>query len=426
MKKKILALGLTASFLLSFVGCSAPTAGQGKAEVPAEQNLMLDVKADRTKQDIVPADDGAAALTDFSVRLFQQSLEEDKNTLLSPTSVLFALAMTANGAKGDTLAQMEEVFGVSVEELNPYLCTYREALEGMESSKLSLANAIWFKDEGSLTVEPDFLQTNADYYNAGAYKAPFDEKTCEEINGWVSEHTNGMVKEILDEIPQEAVLYLVNALAFEAEWEEIYKETQVRDGVFTLEDGTKQDVKLMYSEEGTYLEDAYAIGFMKYYKDREYAFAAMLPKEDVSVSDYVASLQGATVTELFQTAQQKDVRTAIPVFESTYDVEMSKLLMNMGMTDAFDLKKADFSRMAHSTEGNIAISRVLHKTHIAVDEAGTKAGAATVVEMKRESCPIEEEEPKVVYLDRPFVYMIVDCDRNVPIFIGTLINPAEK
>lgn len=426
MKKKVLALGLTISLLLTFTGCDTGKNVPGRVEIPAEQNLMLNVKADRTEQAVSLTDGEAAILTDFSVRLFQQCLEKDKNTLISPTSVLFALAMTANGAKDDTLAQMEEVFGIPLEELNSYLCTYREMLENTENSKLSLANAIWLKDEESLTMEPDFLQTNADYYGAGAYKAPFDEKTCEEINGWVSEHTNGMVKEILDGIPKEAVLYLVNALAFEAEWENIYKQTQVGDGVFTLEDGTRQDVKLMYSEEGTYLEDKQAVGFMKYYKDWEYAFVAMLPNEGVSVSDYVASLQGSAVTELFETSQKKEVQTAIPVFESSYDVEMSKILMSMGMTDAFDLGKADFSAMANSTEGNIAISRVLHKTHIAVDEAGTKAGAATVVEMIKESCPIEEEEPKVVYLDRPFVYMIVDYEKNVPIFIGTLMNPAEN
>ena len=95
----------------------------------------------------------------------------------------------------------------------------------VESSPLKLANSIWFNDDPSFTVNEDFLQTNADHYGAGIYKAPFNEGTCEEINNWVSDHTDGMVKNILDKIPEDAVMYLINALAFDARWEEVYGKT---------------------------------------------------------------------------------------------------------------------------------------------------------------------------------------------------------
>ena len=362
-----------------------------------------------------------ADVTDFAIRLFKASEESGKNTLISPLSVLCALAMTANGAEEETLAQMEEVLGMTTEELNLYLYSYMQNLPQGEKYKLSLANSIWFTEDERFTVNQDFLQTNANYYGADIYKAPFDKQTLKDINNWVKQNTDEMIPEILDQIPTEAIMYLVNALAFEAEWSEIYEKHQVKDGEFTKEDETKQDVKFMYGSEGTYLEDEKATGFMKRYKGGKYAFVAMLPNEGVSVSEYIASLDGESLNALLANPQYATVHTSIPKFETEYKVEMSEILKSMGMTEAFDMYNADFEGLGTSTGGNIYISRVLHKTFISVGEKGTKAGAATVVEMK-DGAAAEPQEPKEVYLDRPFVYMLVDCENNIPFFIGTMMD----
>ena len=362
-----------------------------------------------------------ADVTDFAIRLFKASEESGKNTLISPLSVLCALAMTANGAEEETLAQMEEVLGMTTEELNLYLYSYMQNLPQGEKYKLSLANSIWFTEDERFTVNQDFLQTNANYYGADIYKAPFDKQTLKDINNWVKQNTDEMIPEILDKIPDEAIMYLVNALAFEAEWMEIYEKHQVRDGKFTKEDGTKQDVEFMYGTEGTYLEDENAIGFKKYYKGGKYAFVAMLPNEGVSVSEYIASLNGESLNALLSNPQYGTVYTSIPKFETEYTVEMAEILKGMGMTEAFDMYNADFEGLGTSTAGNIYISRVLHKTFISVGEKGTKAGAATVVEMA-DGAAAEPQEPKEVYLDRPFVYMLIDCENNIPFFIGTMMD----
>ena len=229
------------------------------------------------------------------------------------------------------------------------------------------------------------------------------------------------IPEILDQIPPEAIMYLVNALAFEAEWSEIYEKHQVKDGEFTKEDGTKQDVKFMYGSEGTYFEDEKATGFMKRYKGGKYAFVAMLPNEGVSVSEYIASLTGESLNALLSNPQYGTVHTSMPKFETEHTVEMAEILKGMGMTEAFDMYNADFEGLGTSTAGNIYISRVLHKTFISVGEKGTKAGAATVVEMADDAAA-EPQEPKEVYLDRPFVYMLIDCENNIPFFIGTMMD----
>ena len=410
--KKLIALLLVFAMALGMTACSQVSANDLMKDVPAK---AVDVLPD--------IDAGAAAAADFGVRLFKTSIEEGENTLISPLSVLYALAMTANGADGETLAQMEQVLGMDVDNLNSYMLAYLELLPESKDYKMSLANSIWFKDDPNFAVEQSFLQTNADYYGAGAYKAAFDEGTRNDINNWVKEHTDGMIPEIIDEIPDEAIMYLVNALAFDAKWADEYEEHQIREGRFTMEDGTRQDVDMMHSEEYTYLEDDLATGFIKYYKDRKYAFVAMLPNEGVSVSQYVDSLTGEHLRELLNNPQDLTVFASIPKFETEYDIEMSEVLQEMGMTDAFDWRVADFSKLGtYNVDGmNICINRVLHKTFISVSEQGTRAGAATAVEMVAEGA-MEIVEFKEVVLDRPFVYMLIDCDTNLPFFIGTMMN----
>ena len=384
-------------------------------------DLMNGVKAQKVNLENVALDgEHAVGPADFAVRLLKENADEDKNVLVSPVSVLYALAMTANGANGNTLTQMETVLGMPVSDLNAYLKVYADALPEGEKYKLSIANSIWFTDKDSFTVLPEFLQTNANYYNAGIYETPFDESARKEINKWVEENTDGMIEDILDNISSDAVMYLVNALAFDAQWQDIYTDRQVRDALFTTENGEEQEIELMYSEESRYLEDADAIGFLKYYADTKYAFVALLPNEGVTVQEYLNTLSGERLTELLANPQEGIVNAAIPKFESEYAIDLGEVLQTMGMTDAFDMDTADFSGLGAYTDGNIYISRVIHKTYIAVDERGTKAGAATAVEM--EVGGAMPQDPKQVYLDRPFVYMIIDCEANLPLFIGTVMN----
>lgn len=416
MKKKRIGLMLVSLFLVcamavNVTGCSAQVRAKNLMEGVTPKKVSALAGLGSVNEDV----------TGFAVRLFRASEKSGENTLVSPLSVLCALAMTANGAEGETLEQMEAVLGMTAEDLNGYLYSYVKNLPQGENYKLSLANSIWFTEDKRFTVNQDFLQLNADYYGADIYQAPFNDQTCKDINNWVKQKTDGMIPEILDQIPPEAVMYLVNALAFEAEWPKAYEKYQVRDGQFTKEDGTKQDAEFMYSTEGAYLEDENAAGFIKHYKGGKYAFAAMLPHEGVSVSGYIASLSGESLRAMLANPQYTTVYTSIPKFEVEYSVEMSEILEGMGMPRAFDAENAEFERLGVFAPGNIYISRVLHKTFISVGEKGTRAGAVTAVELSGEGAPAPEE-PKQVYLDRPFVYMLIDCENNIPFFIGTMMD----
>ncbi|MBQ7863138.1 MAG: serpin family protein [Lachnospiraceae bacterium] len=424
MRKRVLAITLCITMILSLASCGGVTDPQIQSK-----NLMEELEnseaGKNTVEKVSLADfEGQYPLSDFGVRLMQQTMkasEEGENVLVSPLSVLLALYMTANGAEGQTKDQMLQVLG---EDLNGYLKAYREALPQGADYKLNIANSIWFKDKESLNVQENFLLTNRDYFDAALYKAPFNDITCKEINNWVKENTDGMIKNILNEIPQDAVLYLINALSFDAKWTKPYQERSVQeDCIFTKEDGTEQKATLMYSEEHVYLEDEYATGFMKYYKENKYAFVALLPKEGVKVADYVTTLSADGLHQMFSNAKRTVVNARLPKFKTEYNILLNDILIQMGMEDAFSFGDADFSKMAVSDDGNIFISRVLHKTFISVDEQGTKAGAATAVETTDSAMFITESYN--VFLDRPFVYMLIDCETNQPFFIGTMMD-VEK
>ena len=410
----ILSLILICSMAVNLTGCAT--------KVQAA-DLMEGVKAN-TVTGKVADDTFAQSQMRLAVELFQSSVLEskDENVLISPLSIQLALAMTANGADGDTKAEMEALLGgeISLEDLNEYLYSYVNNLPSAEKYKLQIANSIWFRDdEGRLQAEKDFLQKNADYYGAQAYKAAFDDQTLKDINNWVKDHTDGMIDSILDQIDEDAVMYLINALVFDAEWQHVYDKSDVYKGKFTNIGGTEKQVDMMHSEETVYLQDENAIGFMKPYSGSKYNFAVLLPNEGVDIYEYIAGLTGESLMETLSTPQLGMVMATLPKFSYEYELTMNDVLKELGMPSAFSGDTADFSKMANSSRGNIYIGDVLHKTFISVDELGTKAGAVTKVQMNDECAVISEW---VVTLNRPFVYMIIDNETNLPVFIGTVMD----
>lgn len=413
--KKVIAILVLVAILLTGAGCSAESGNNIK-------DLMADIP-DRCVDVAPDMEAGSVAVTDFALRLFQAVMEEEENTLVSPQSALYALGMTANGADGNTRLQMTRVLGMEPEELNGFLLAWKDTMPCNSSTGLTIANSVWFRDTDAFRITQDFLETNANFYDAGIYQTPFDETTREAINTWVSEKTKGRITEILDKITEESMLYLVNALTFDGVWENVYRENEIRPGVFTRGDGTEENVKMMHSTESVYLQDESATGFMKYYEGRTYAFVALLPESGVNVSDYVQSLTGSRLQQLLTDREETDVYVSMPQFQVSRKMELKEALEDMGMTDAFDPVQADFSRMATlNADGKLYIGRVLQNTYLTVDAQGTKAGAATAVEVRNDGSAPWQEDRKEVILDRPYVYMLVDCQNWIPFFLGTVMT----
>ncbi len=363
----------------------------------------------------------AQAAADFSLELFKKELKTDKNTLVSPLSVLTALAITQNGADGKTLSQMEKALGgLSCEELNAYLGAYLNAVAG-EGSELKAANSLWIAD-GRVSVENSFLQKSVNFFDAGIYSADFSkQKTVKDINSWVKDNTDGMIEKIIDKISNDNIMYIINALSFEAKWWTPYTDNCVRDGSFTSYNGKSRDVSYMYSSEYGYIKMNNAKGFLKSYEDDRFRFAALLPDEGVDIKDFVENLDGEAFLTAVNTAENCKVVTQMPKFKTEYSNELNDTLTDMGMKDAFNVHKADFSRLGTAQGGlPIYISKVIHKTYIEVAEKGTKAGAVTAVAVDAMSARMDP--PPEVRLTRPFVYAIIDTQSGLPLFIGAQID----
>lgn len=255
------------------------------------------------------------------------------------------------------------------------------------------------------------------FYASELINTVFSQDTKDEINKWIEEHTDYMIKNALDDFSPDVMMVLVNTLVFDAKWEDAYEDDDLVEQIFTREDKREEKVEFMSKCEEIYLCDENTTGFIKYYKDSKYAFVGLLPEEGMSMTDYINSLSGEKIQNLLNNRSYGDVYTLIPEFTKDYNKELSDVLIDLGMSDAFG--NADFSKFTEEENG-LRIGQVIHQTHIEVNPKGTKAAAATIVE-KYESAAVCEPIPIYrVYLDRPFVYILLDCDQNLPLFIGTV------
>lgn len=425
------------------VGCAKQGAGNrdNSGAESAKENeivdLMQNVTVDAVDIEAVSVENEFCVdAADFAIALLQENMtDENENVMVSPVSALTALAMTANGARGDTREQMLAVLSPnqSMDDLNSNIKKWADGLVSTDTASVKIANSVWFDDSaGDITVNEIFLQRNALYYHADIYQTAFQDSTAGAINQWVSDKTDGMITNILNQIPPNTRMYLLNAVSFDARWEDMYWPNEVHERTFTNASGEKETADMMDSREYSYIEDENAVGFIKPYREG-YSFVALLPNEGMDTEEYIDTLSGEQFLNMIADAGMDGIdilEVSLPKFEAEYEVELSDKLQNMGIADAFDGGKADFSGIAKLETGdnaeNLIISGVHHKTYIKVDELGTRA-AATTDAWAATTDAAESLEPVIVYvrLNRPFVYAIVENETNIPIFIG-VVNSVAK
>jgi len=427
MNKKVMILALSLAMAITMAVPAFAGVRSAKTNASATDSSAVELLSG-IKPTITPTAPTKAAKVafikssaDFSINLFKKSASGRKsNTMIAPMSVLTAMSMTANGAKSATRTEMRNVLAgkETIYSLNRGIYWWTHSLSSTDSASIKTANSIWYRDSSDLSVNQSFLQRNANYYGAQIYKADFaqQDQVLPAINGWVNDNTSGMIKKVLSSISNDDDMFLINAVAFDAKWSVPYAEDSVRTGTFTKEDGTTQKVTMMSDSEYQYISGSKVTGFIKPYK-KGYSFVALLPREGNTVSDCISSMTGASFRNLIKNAKTTEVLTMMPKFKSTYSADMRSALMSMGIKDAFDGNNADLTGIGTFKDANLYISKVTHKTYIQVDEAGTKAGAVTSVGVAN-TTSIGEQPPEV-YLNRPFIYAIVDNSSKLPVFIGT-------
>lgn len=337
---------------------------------------------------------------------------------------MMALDMVGAGAKGKSLEQITDLFAQGQGPLTQqaYASALMDRINEAEQVEFTCANAVWNNRRilGD-KVNMDYVDYIEDTFNAQYNVTDFNKKTADEINKWVDEHTDHMIKDIISDLQPETVMVLVNALCFEAEWSGKYSDKDVYEEDFTSADGTVQTGMFLHDESIVYYESDKATGFVKSYKGGDFAFLAILPTdENISANEFAKNFTAEDYEE-FINSRSLDyvVISKMPEFETDFNIEMNDTIEGLGADTVFDPDAADFSGIA-GAPGDLYISKIIHKTHIEIDRNGTRAAAATAGFLSGSGENQVIPEYRYVECDRPFVYAIVDVKTMAPVFIGTV------
>lgn len=421
---KVICAAITAAIL---AGCTqAPANGPennaSAAPVPANISAVTSEGA----PDDAFYDSTADFAADLLITACKSDISSGNNVLISPESVLMALAMAANGAKGETEEQMLATLcgGIDIDTLNNDMLYLAERAKSSENVTFNAANSVWARDAEGFTLSQPFVDKAKSYYNADCFVEPFDKETADKINDWVNSQTDGMIPSIIDEIKDEDMTFLINAIAFEGEWMNEYRPSSIDENArFTNSAGKTEDAVMLQSGEHVYMHDDDCEAFLKYYQGGEYAFMGILPDKDMTLSDFAEKFDGSKLRGLWESRLYgQDVTVFMPEFTYKYDVSLASSLSDMGMKLPFT-HEADFSGMSDSEE--LYIDGVMHETFISVDRKGTKAAAVTAITVAA-AAALNEKEPVIIRLDRPFMYAIVDTVTGFPVFIGAVNSVAQQ
>ena len=429
--KRTLALLLACALGLGLLaGCSTGTdesLGPGCDGFPAAPPSQPWSNAEKLSVSPKGSEAVNEALASFGLKLLQKTREADKQSpLVSPLSVALALSMTANGADGNTLAQFQEVLGggVDLEELNAACAQYLSDYQGLlGSSQCRIANSLWKDHSGG--IYEDFVSKCRGYYSAQVYEAELSEpRIVDDLNSWVSDKTNKMIPQIIDQpFPEETACLLVNALYLKNKWLNEFDPLSTHERDFRHEDGTSQQVEFLSKHDAnlSYLQGEGAQGAVLPYDDGRLAFFALLPDLYPDSPDFGEWLNNLERNSLAQLINNREdalfLSFAMPKFTAEWSGSLEKILPELGLEDAFIPGTANFSSLGDCEEGYY-ISQVVHAAKIEVNEKGTEAAAATVVAPAAGS-PMQPPEGVTLILDRPFLYGIVDLQNGVPLFLGT-------
>ncbi|MBQ2627738.1 MAG: serpin family protein [Eubacterium sp.] len=360
------------------------------------------------------------AMANTSVRLLQEALrakKKNQNVLISPDSVLTALSFVGNGASGKTRTEFKRTLGgLTPKKYSSYLLGLHRRIAKDDAVDYQVANSLWYRS-GKIRLKEAFLRRAANDYEADIFAAPFDSGTINDINNWVYNGTRGKIPFIINRLDPLQRTAVINAVYFKGEWAEKYTGTRKR--TFTKSSGSKQKVRMLEGSEKEYLTVNEAKGFVKDYAGRKLAFVALLPPKNTTVDQFVKNLNGSDLIKGYKNRKKEQVivRTRMPEFSYEDSMSLEKPLRRMGLKTAFTAR-ANFSKMANTS---LQIDDVLHKTYISVDKNGTEAAAVTAVMMRAMAAPpLQKPEIKKVYLNRPFVYAIVEKKTGVPLFLGVV------
>jgi serpin B len=362
-----------------------------------------------------------AANGDFAIALFKQmnSEEPDGNIFISPFSISTALTMTVNGAAGQTFDDMRntlEIGGLEMASVNESYKQLLEVIPGLDpQTKVKLANSIWPKLD--YPVLESFLEINANYFNSEVVPVDFkDPNVVKQVNKWIEDHTDGLLKETLSSLPPDVVMLLINAIYFKGTWQTEFDPDNTHKANFYANTGA-QEVDMMHIPESDfpYFQNDLFQAIDLPYGDSIFSMTVFLPKDGQTVGNVIDALTPDTYQQWLNSFQTGPVSLYLPKFKMEYKKELKRTLSDMGMEVAFT-PIADFTKMIDG--GGVMIDDVIHHAFVEVNEKGTEAAAVTVVIIVETSAG----QVPVMNVNRPFVFVIRDNKTNSILFMGKVMK----
>ncbi|HEY9165704.1 MAG TPA: serpin family protein [Candidatus Kryptonia bacterium] len=409
---RIFLLGVAVAAISLNYGCSHVTSpGDGKVNPPVTQ----------VEKQVESANNS------FAANLFTQVAvqEKGKNFFISPLSVSMALAMTLNGADGQTYTDMQKTLGLDglsnsdINQSYQYLMTMFANLD--PGVTFTIANSIWYRN--TFPVLSSFIEVDSTYFDSDVKPLNFnDPSAAGVINSWVSNKTHGKIPDIITPpIDPSVIMYLINALYFNGNWKYIFDSTKTKPYPFYLSDGsTESDSMMVMRDSLNYYFDANFQVVELPYGDGDYSMLVLLPVNSTSTNVF-ASLNQTEINSIIRGLSPQDVQLTLPKFNVQYGTSLKDVLSQMGMGSAF-AGNADFTRI--SPAGGLAISDVLHKTYIDVNEKGTVAAAVTVVIIYDTVVEPIHSGPILFNVNRPFLFLMKENHNNTIMFMGAINQPS--
>ncbi len=349
-----------------------------------------------------------------------ENTEASKNIIVSPLSISYALSMTLNGAAGPTRTAMLEalrVNGLTPEIINSSYKSLSEALLSVDKRvNISIANSVW--TENNFVVKKPFTDILTGYYNAEAKSFDVSDPLApKQINAWIESKTNGLIKDMVDELDPSTVMLLINAIYFKGKWNSQFDKANTVNKPFYKLDGQTIDVPMMKQKADfkVFTGDNFVLAEFPYGQGN-FVMDVLLPNDKNGLSSIVSSLSDTNFETWIEGLSKRETELSFPRFKYGYKKKLKSILTDMGMGIAF-YGGADFSNIS---DLDLLINDVTHQAFIETNEEGTEAAAATVVDIRLTSMP---PAPIVLNIDRPFIYIIREVTTNSILFMGKVADP---
>jgi serine protease inhibitor len=405
---------VTIAAILSSASCE-----KGNSDLDKELPDPIKIELRGSEAEMVKSDQQFAI--EFFANVFnEEAAELDKNFMISPLSLSMALAMTWNGADGETKAVMQKVLkldGYTDQEVNEYYEKLREALLKTDpSTKLAIANSIWTNK--NIKIKDDFIRLNNEYFNSTVESVDFsDANSVKLMNKWAADNTNNLITHVLDKTNPNALMYLMNALYFKGIWTSEFNSRNTSSKPFYSEDGQTKNVDMMHQKSSFNYNENQTMQIVELpYGNQAFSMIVLLPKEGNKLADVTQELQNSNSWgNLVSGLRSTQVDLYLPKFKTEYSRVLNDVLEKMGMGIAFEPGAADFSRM---TDADAFISFVEQFTYINTDEVGTEAAAVTVVGIELTS--YQPDRTATFNANRPFIYIIRENSTGSILFMGAV------